>query len=197
MRVHTSARCARTRPTPAARQRQRHGDRQPRHDPHQPARVSGASRIRVLFADGLESDAKFVSQHPENDLAVLKARNPCPTISRRRRCGPKADLQARRRRGRGRLSRSASVPRSRAGVVSGPQAPVPHHRRSISPEQPDPVRRRGESRQLGRAAAQCRGRGGRHRHRDAGPGGGGFAGIGFAVPIETAPGARQARRRSR
>ena len=35
--------------------------------------VAGASRIRVVFADGLESDAKIVSRQPENDLAVLQA----------------------------------------------------------------------------------------------------------------------------
>src|SRR6185503_7453497 len=35
--------------------------------------VAGASRIRVMFADGLESEAKIVSRHPENDLAVLQA----------------------------------------------------------------------------------------------------------------------------
>jgi S1-C subfamily serine protease len=35
--------------------------------------VAGASRIRVHFADGLESDARVVSTQPENDLAVLQA----------------------------------------------------------------------------------------------------------------------------
>ena len=35
--------------------------------------VAGAGRIRVVFADGLESDAKIIGQHPENDLAVLQA----------------------------------------------------------------------------------------------------------------------------
>jgi serine protease Do len=35
--------------------------------------VAGAGRVRVLFADGLESDARIVGQHPENDLAVLQA----------------------------------------------------------------------------------------------------------------------------
>lgn len=36
--------------------------------------VHGARRIKVIFADGLESDADIVGLQPENDLAVLKAR---------------------------------------------------------------------------------------------------------------------------
>lgn len=36
--------------------------------------VDGAQRIQVVFADGLESEAKIVSKQPENDLAVLQAR---------------------------------------------------------------------------------------------------------------------------
>src|SRR5687767_5262706 len=35
--------------------------------------VAGASRIRVHFADGLESDARIVSKQPENDLALVQA----------------------------------------------------------------------------------------------------------------------------
>ncbi len=35
--------------------------------------ISGASRIRVQFFDGLESDATVVSTQPESDLAVIKA----------------------------------------------------------------------------------------------------------------------------
>ena len=35
--------------------------------------VDGAGRVRVVFADGLESEAKIVGRHPENDLAVLQA----------------------------------------------------------------------------------------------------------------------------
>lgn len=37
--------------------------------------VGGATRVRVLFEDGLESDASIVSTQPENDLAVLQASN--------------------------------------------------------------------------------------------------------------------------
>jgi serine protease DegQ len=36
--------------------------------------VQGSRRIKVVFADGLESDADIVGLQPENDLAVLKAR---------------------------------------------------------------------------------------------------------------------------
>ena len=36
--------------------------------------VQGARRIKVIFADGLETDADIVGLQPENDLAVLKAR---------------------------------------------------------------------------------------------------------------------------
>lgn len=35
--------------------------------------VAGAKRVKVTFADGLESDANVVSVQPENDLAVLRA----------------------------------------------------------------------------------------------------------------------------
>jgi len=35
--------------------------------------VAGASRIRVQFVDGMESDATIVSAQPESDLAVLQA----------------------------------------------------------------------------------------------------------------------------
>jgi S1-C subfamily serine protease len=36
--------------------------------------VKGASRLSVMFADGLESEAFIVSTQPENDLAVIQAR---------------------------------------------------------------------------------------------------------------------------
>jgi S1-C subfamily serine protease len=37
--------------------------------------VSGAERIRLQFADGMESDADILSFDPENDLAVLQSRS--------------------------------------------------------------------------------------------------------------------------
>jgi S1-C subfamily serine protease len=36
--------------------------------------VTGSKRLKVVFSDGLESDAVVVSMQPENDLAVLRAR---------------------------------------------------------------------------------------------------------------------------
>jgi S1-C subfamily serine protease len=36
--------------------------------------VEGAKRVRVTFADGLESEAEVVGVQPENDLAVLQAK---------------------------------------------------------------------------------------------------------------------------
>jgi S1-C subfamily serine protease len=36
--------------------------------------VYGARRVKVVFADGMESDAEVVGQRPEHDLAVLQAR---------------------------------------------------------------------------------------------------------------------------
>jgi S1-C subfamily serine protease len=36
--------------------------------------VYGAQRVKVTFHDGSESEAELVSIHPENDLAVIKAR---------------------------------------------------------------------------------------------------------------------------
>jgi len=35
--------------------------------------VAGSRRVKVVFADGLESDARVVGLQPENDLAVLQA----------------------------------------------------------------------------------------------------------------------------
>ena len=35
--------------------------------------VSGAQRVSVVFADGLESDATVIAMRPEDDLAVLRA----------------------------------------------------------------------------------------------------------------------------
>jgi S1-C subfamily serine protease len=37
--------------------------------------VAGASRVTVTFHDGTESEAELVGAHPENDLAVIRAKN--------------------------------------------------------------------------------------------------------------------------
>ena len=36
--------------------------------------VAGAKRLTVTFSDGMESDATIVGMHPENDLAVIRAK---------------------------------------------------------------------------------------------------------------------------
>ncbi len=36
--------------------------------------VAGAKRLTVTFSDGMESEATIVGMHPENDLAVIRAR---------------------------------------------------------------------------------------------------------------------------
>ena len=129
--------------------------------------VSGAKKIRVTFFDGSESDAMVLSTQPENDLAVLRAK----TIP--------DDLEAATMRSTADLASGDHVlavgfpfgigPSASAGVVSGPEAPVPLARRPADAHQPDPVRRRRQPGQLGRPAGDDGRRGGRHRHRDPEP----------------------------
>jgi S1-C subfamily serine protease len=146
--------------------------------------VAGAGRIRVVFADGLESDASIVSRHPENDLAVLEAETVpddlAAAVMRRR-----ADLQP------GDAVVAVGFPFGigpsvSAGVVSG----LKREYRSQSGE-------RLLSGLIQFDAAVNPGSSGGPLLNAAGevvgivtamldPGGGGFAGIGFAVPIETA-----------
>ena len=145
--------------------------------------VAGAGRIRVVFADGLESDAKIVSQHPENDLAVLQAET-VPDDLATAVLRPRADL----------LPGDSVIavgfpfgigPSVSAGVVSG----LDREYRAPSGER--------LSRLIQFDAAVNPGSSGGPLLNAAGevvgivtamldPGGGGFAGIGFAVPVETA-----------
>ena len=146
--------------------------------------VKGAGRIRVTFADGLESEAALVSQHPENDLAVLQAET-LPD-----------DLAAAQMRPRAGLRPGDAVvavgfpfgigPSVTSGVVSG----LKREYRSASGErllsdliQFDAAVNPGSSggpllnafgEVVGIVTAMLD------------PGGGGFAGVGFAVPVETA-----------
>ncbi len=53
--------------------------------------VANASRVRVLFGNGLESEAAIVSRHPENDLAVLQAKQ-VPDDLKAATLGPAKDL---------------------------------------------------------------------------------------------------------
>ena len=148
--------------------------------------VAGAGRIRVMFADGLESDAKIVSRHPENDLAVLQAET-VPDDLAAASMRPKADLKP------GDAVVAVGFPFGigpsvTAGVVSG-------LKRQFRTTAGDNL---GNLIQFD--AAVNPGSSGGPLLNAAGevvgivtamldPGGGGFAGIGFAVPIETARGA--------
>ena len=148
--------------------------------------VAGASRIRVMFADGLESEAKIVSRHPENDLAVLQAQT-VPDDLAAASMRPKADLKP------GDAVVAVGFPFGigpsvTAGVVSG-------LKRQFRTTAGDYL-----SNLIQFDAAVNPGSSGGPLLNAAGevvgivtamldPGGGGFAGIGFAVPIETARGA--------
>ena len=101
-----------------------------------------------------------------------------------------SDGVAGRRRGvRGRQSaRPRRLVQRRCDLRPRPHDPARRRRRRA--RRPDPVRRRGEPRQLGRTAAQPQRPGRRHRHRAREPHRtqNSFIGIGFAVPIATASG---------
>jgi S1-C subfamily serine protease len=145
--------------------------------------VAGAGRIRVVFADGLESDAKIVSQQPENDLAVLQAET-VPDDLAAATMRPKADLKY----GDDVVAVGFPFgigPSVTSGVVSG-------LKRSFRTNAGDQL-----SNLIQFDAAVNPGSSGGPLLNAAGevvgivtamldPGGGGFAGIGFAVPIETA-----------
>jgi S1-C subfamily serine protease len=144
--------------------------------------VDGAGRIRVVFADGLEADAKVISRQPENDLAVLQADTVPDDLAAAMR--PKADLNY------GDVVVAVGFPFGigpsvTAGVVSG----LKRSFRSANGEllsnliQFDAAVNPGSSGgPLLNAAGEVVG----IVTAMLDPGGGGFAGIGFAVTIETA-----------
>ena len=146
--------------------------------------VAGAGRIRVVFADGLESEARIVSQQPENDLAVLQAET-VPDDLAAAVMRPRADL----RPGEHIVAVGFPFgigPSVTAGVVSG-----------LKRQYRSPTGERVLSDLIQFDAAVNPGSSGGPLLNAFGevvgivtamldPGGGGFAGIGFAVPIETA-----------
>ena len=146
--------------------------------------VDGAGRVRVVFADGLESEAKIVGRHPENDLAVLQA-DTVPDDLAAAVIRPAADL----RPGDAVVAVGFPFgigPSVSAGVVSG-----------LKREYRSPGGAHALSNLIQFDAAVNPGSSGGPLLNAAGevvgivsamldPGGGGFAGIGFAVPIETA-----------
>jgi S1-C subfamily serine protease len=146
--------------------------------------VDGAGRVRIVFADGLESEAKIVGRHPENDLAVLQA-DTVPDDLAAAVIRPAADL----RPGDAVVAVGFPFgigPSVSAGVVSG-----------LKREYRSPGGARALSNLIQFDAAVNPGSSGGPLLNAAGevvgvvsamldPGGGGFAGIGFAVPIETA-----------
>ena len=151
--------------------------------------VNGASRVRVLFEDGLEAEAAIISTQPENDLAVLQA-NKIPD-----------DLRAATLRSAKHLIEGEHVtavgfpfgigPSVSHGVISG-----------LKREYRAPAGERSLSNLIQFDAAANPGSSGGPLVNAAGEvvgiitailstaeKGGSFAGIGFAVPIETAAGA--------
>jgi S1-C subfamily serine protease len=146
--------------------------------------VAGASRVRVLFAEGLESEAKIVSSHPENDLAVLRVETlpddlAVATMASTRDLAPGDDVVA--------IGFPFGIgPSVSAGVVSG-----------LRREYRSPQGGQSLSNLIQFDAAVNPGSSGGPLVNAVGeligivtamldPGGGGFAGIGFAVPVETA-----------
>ena len=150
--------------------------------------VAGANNVRVTFETGLEADATVVSRHPENDLAVLQAKQ-VPDDLKAATIGAAKDLVE------GEHVTAVGFPYGigpsvSAGVVSG-------LRRQYA--SPDGERRLSNLIQFDAAANP--GNSGGPLVNSAGEVVGivtailspgerpGFSGIAFAVPIETAAGA--------
>lgn len=147
--------------------------------------VAGASRIRVHFADGFESEARVVSTEPESDLAVVQAEN-IPDDLMPATVRPASDVAP----GDAVIAVGFPFgigPSVSAGVVSG-----------VKREYRPPNGGRGLSNLIQFDAAANPGSSGGPLVNAAGEvvgivtaildpaGRGAFSGIGFAVPIETA-----------
>ena len=146
--------------------------------------VAGASRVRVQFAEGLESEARIVAAQPENDLAVLRVDTlpddlAVATMGSAKVLVPGDTVVA--------VGFPFGIgPSVSSGVVSG-----------LGREYRSPQGERILGNLIQFDAAVNPGSSGGPLVNAAGelvgivtamldPGGGGFAGIGFAVPIETA-----------
>jgi S1-C subfamily serine protease len=146
--------------------------------------VAGASRVRVLFAEGLESEAKVVAAKPEHDLAVLRVETlpddlVAATLGRAKDLVPGDRIVA--------IGFPFGIgPSVSAGVVSGlgrefqpPQGEQPlrdliQFDAAVNPGSSGGPLVNANGEVVGIVTAMLD------------PGGGGFAGIGFAVPVETA-----------
>ncbi|HKU45345.1 MAG TPA: trypsin-like peptidase domain-containing protein [Burkholderiales bacterium] len=143
--------------------------------------VANAGRVRVVFADGSTSEAKIVSQHPDKDLAVLQA-DVVPDDLKAATMRPRADLQP----GDGVVAVGFPFgigPSVTAGVVSGlgrqhsSLANLIQFDAAVNPGSSGGPLLNAAGEVVGIVTAMLD------------PGGGGFAGIGFAIPIESASGA--------
>ena len=150
--------------------------------------VANATRVRVLFANGLEAEAAIVSRHPENDLAVLQAKQ-VPDDLTAATLGPAKDLVE------GEHVTAVGFPFGigpsvSAGVVSGlrREYAAPDGQRSLHDLiQFDAAANPGSSGgPLVNSAGEVVGIVTAILSPGAKPG---FSGIAFAVPIETAAGA--------
>jgi len=145
--------------------------------------VSGASRVKVLFAEGLESEAKIVGTQPENDLAVLKVETlpddlAAATMGSAKTLEPGDTVVA--------IGFPFGIgPSVSAGVVSGlnREYRAPRGERLSNLIQFDAAVNPGSS---GGPLVNASGEVVGIVTAMLDPGGGGFAGIGFAVTMESA-----------
>jgi S1-C subfamily serine protease len=145
--------------------------------------VAGASRVRVLFAEGLESEATVVAAKPEHDLAVLRVETlpddlVAATLGRAKDLVPGDKVVA--------IGFPFGIgPSVSAGVVSGLGREYQSKGEGLLSNliQFDAAVNPGSS---GGPLVNAMGEVVGIVTAMLDPGGGGFAGIGFAVPVETA-----------
>ena len=127
--------------------------------------IHSTDRWVITFFDGSKSDADVVNVQPENDLAVIRAKT------------SPDDLKPATLASTAGLNPGDTVvavgfpfgigPSVSSGVVAGLKREFddPDRQGQAGTDQPDPVRRGGESRQFRRPAGQPRRRSRGHRHR--------------------------------